>query len=85
MKIWLKNTDGKPSASFTMMIVGFFAVTLWFSVSIVEKVGPVPIRPFSGSEASLYLGPLIALYFGRRGQDIKVNENANSPEATPKD
>lgn len=78
MTFWFKNTDGKPSASFTMMIVAFFAVTLWFCVSVVEKIGPVPIRPFSGSEASLYLGPLIALYFGRRGQDLKAGETASS-------
>ena len=73
--IWLKNTNGKPSASFTMMIVAFSAVTLWFCFSIVEKIGPVNIRPFSGSESSLYFTPLLALYFGRRQQELGTKAN----------
>jgi hypothetical protein len=68
----LKNTDGKPSATFTMMVVGFTVVTLWLLLSIVEKIGGFQIRQFSGSESMLYLTPLLATYYGRRQQDLKT-------------
>lgn len=67
---WIKNTSGEPSASFTMMIIAFAAVTLWLVLSIVDKVGPFAIRPFSGTDAMAYLSPLCALYWGRRQQTL---------------
>lgn len=75
----LKNTDGKPSASFTMMIVGFTVVTLWLLLSIVEKIGGFQIRPFNGSEATLFLVPLFSLYYGRRSQEIKTLPTDTDP------
>lgn len=77
----LKNTDGKPSASFTMVIVGFTVVTLWLLLSIVEKIAGFQIRPFNGSESALFLGPLYTLYFGRRGQELKATVPTTSEDS----
>lgn len=77
----LKNTDGQKSASFTMMIIAFAAVTLWLIASIVQKIGHFEIRPFSGTEAMAYLGPILALYWGRRGQQLEVAKAAGTEVA----
>ena len=77
--LFLKSTSGKPSASFTMMVVSFTVVTLWLFMSIVEHWGPVHIRPFSASEAMAYLTPCMALYFGRR----QTESAAATPEPPP--
>ena len=70
MKIPLfKQSDGRPSASFTMMIVAFTVVTLWLFVSIVEVAFGVHIREFSGAEAMSYFTPIATLYFSRRWTD----------------
>ena len=76
----LKNTDGKPSASFTMMIVGFIVVTLWLLLSIVEKIGGFQIRPFIGSESALFLELLYTLYFARKNQELKAAVSTTSEE-----
>jgi hypothetical protein len=68
-----KNSEGKPSASFTMMSIGFFVVSLWLVLSIFEKIGGLNIRPFSGTEAAGYFVPLLSLYFGRRFTDKNGN------------
>ena len=34
----LKASDGKPSVSFTMMVVSFIVVTLWLIASIFEEI-----------------------------------------------
>lgn len=69
--MWLKNTAGQPSASLTFALVGFIVVTLWLVVSIVAKIGNIEIRQFDAMSAMGYLGPLLALYFGRRWTDGK--------------
>lgn len=68
----LKNSDGKSSITFTMMIIGFIVVTLWLLLSIVEKIAGIEIRQFNGTEAMLYLVPLYSLYAGRKQQDLKT-------------
>lgn len=76
---WLKNTDGTKSASFTMMIIAFSVVTLWLLLSIATKLGPVTIRPFSGGEAMAYLTPILALYWGRRQQEVSAKTITAAP------
>lgn len=61
-----KQSDGNPSASFTMMAVAFGVITLWLLLSIFEEIAGVPIREFNGAEAMAYFTPLATLYFGRR-------------------
>jgi hypothetical protein len=65
----LKQSDGKKSASFTMMIVAFTVVTLWLLISIVEVAFGIQIREFSGAEAMSYFTPIATLYFSRRWTD----------------
>ena len=73
----LKQSDGRPSASFTMMIIAFAVVTLWLLVSIVEEAFGLTIREFSGSEAMSYLTPICALYYGRRQTTDKINSTSS--------
>lgn len=73
----LKQSDGRPSASFTMMVIAFTVVTLWLFVSIVEEAFGIQIREFSGSEAMSYFTPIATLYFSRRWTD-KNNAASNS-------
>lgn len=72
MNLWMKDTSGKPSASLTLAFIGFVVVTLWLVVSIIAKIGHLEIRAFDGTQASMYLVPLLALYFGRRYTDGKT-------------
>lgn len=64
-----KQSDGRPSASFTMMVIAFTVVTLWLFVSIVEEAFGIQIREFSGAEAMSYFTPIATLYFSRRWTD----------------
>jgi len=80
----LKQSDGRPSASFTMMIIGFIVVTLWLLVSIVEEAFGIQIREFSGSEAMSYLTPLCTLYFSRRWTDRASGGSTTSAGAEEK-
>ena len=76
----LKQSDGRPSVSFTMMVVAFTVVTLWLFVSIVEVAFGIQIREFSGSEAMAYLTPICALYYGRRRSTDKIKSTTASAE-----
>jgi hypothetical protein len=81
-----KNSDGKQSASFTMMIIGFSVVTLWLLVSIFASIAGLETREFSSSEAMAYFSPLALLYFGRRWADAtKPQPDASEPEETPEE
>ena len=66
MRIFLKNTDGKPSASLTMMIVGFLIVTCWLLFWVGGRAFGLPVPEFDATSAMAYLTPLLGLYFGRR-------------------
>ena len=70
----LKQSNGKPSASFTMVFLAFNAVLLWLTLSIVEGVGPVKVRAFDSGQAMAFLIPLLSLYFGRRFTDSKAEK-----------
>lgn len=75
----LKNADGARSVSYTLVIVFSLLAAIWFLLGIFEKLGPVNVRPFSGSETMAVLSVVYALYFGRRHQELKAGETeANS-------
>lgn len=82
--MWIKSTEGKPSASLTFATVGFIVVTLWLVASIVAKVGKVEIREFDGNSAMAFLAPLLALYFGRRWTDGKNAIDGKVTATSPK-
>lgn len=69
----LKQSDGKPSASFTMVFLSFNVILFWLFLSIFEGVGPVKVRAFDSGQALALLTPLLTLYFGRRVTDGKDN------------
>lgn len=66
MRIFIKNSEGKPSASLTMTLVAFISVILWFAAWIIGTGFGLPIPPFDAATAMGLLGPLLTLYFGRR-------------------
>jgi hypothetical protein len=76
----LKNSVGKKSVSFTFAVVAFVATTLWLVLSIVHQLGPVQFRAFDGAAAMAYLGPILALYWGRRHDDQKATPPAETAE-----
>ncbi len=63
---WIKNTEGKPSASLTMSIISFLTVTLWLLVWLIATPFGAPVPAFDATTAMAYLSPILALYFGRR-------------------
>lgn len=69
----LRQSDGKPSASFTMAFLAFNACLLWLLLSIFEGIGPLKVRAFDASGATLFLTPILGLYFSRRYTDSKGN------------
>lgn len=77
---WIKDTAGYPSVTVTFVTIAFVVTTLWYLASIFHKLGPVEIRPFDPASASAYLGPILALYFGRRWTDAKMGV---TPGSTP--
>jgi len=64
--IWIKNTDGKPSASLTFATIAFIVVILNYVLALFEHIGPLRVRAFDPAAASSLLMPLLALYFSRR-------------------
>jgi hypothetical protein len=66
MAIWIKNTQGEPSASLTMSVISFVVVTLWLLAWLVATPFGVPVPSFDAATAMAYLSPILALYFGRR-------------------
>ena len=70
-RLWVINTDGKPSISATFATIAFLTTTLVYIASVFEKIGPVTIRPFDAAVCSAYLVPIMGLYFGRRWTDSK--------------
>ena len=66
MRIFLKNTAGKPSASLTMMIITFSIVISWLVFWIIGRSFGLPVPEFDATSASALLAPIMTLYFGRR-------------------
>jgi len=66
MGIWIKNTEGEPSASLTMSVISFVTVTFWLLAWLIASPFGVPVPAFDAATAMAYLSPILALYFGRR-------------------
>lgn len=73
---WIKDTNGNASVTATMLLIAFIVTTLAYVLSIVEKLGPITIRPFDVGACSAYFVPIMTLYFGRRWTDAKTSTNA---------
>ena len=72
MSLLLKNSDGKPSLSFTMVYTSFIVSLVWFALSIFK----IPhVKDFDVTTVTGFLTPLKALYFGRRWSDAKTSSS----------
>ena len=78
--VLLKQSDGKPSASFTMVFLAFNVCLLWLFLSIIEGVGPLKVRAFDAGQAMTFLTPLLGLYFSRRYTDKPKNSDPQIPK-----
>lgn len=75
MQLLLKNSDDKPSLSFTMVYTAFVISLVWFGLSIFK----IPhVKDFDVTIVTGFLTPLMALYFGRRWNESK---NSSSEES----
>lgn len=65
---FLKDSSGKPSVSFTMMLLAFIATFAWYVANIFNTPH---IRQFDSAASMAFLSPLMALYFSRKWADDK--------------
>lgn len=79
VSMWITSSSGKKSASLTFATIGFIIVALWLLVSIVEHIGPFKVRAFNAGEAMIFLGPLLANYFGRRWTEDVSGKKTTKP------
>lgn len=71
--MWIKNADGKPSASLTLAIVAFVLTASWFLLSFLNvKLGTWSVREFEETAALSFLLPCLSLYWGRRASEVKT-------------
>jgi len=92
MRMFLKNDEGKPSVSLTMVVVSFTLVTLWFAGWVFLSSFGFNVPPFDAVMAMSYLTPQLGLYFSRRftskqdatGKTIEIsmNESVEEPESS---
>lgn len=69
---WIKDSKGYGSVTVTFTTVAFWVTTVAYIMSMVEKVGPVSIRPFDVAACSAYFIPILTLYFGRKWTEAKM-------------
>lgn len=69
---WIKDSKGYGSVTVTMVFISFWVTTFAYIASIVDKVGPVSVRPFDIGACSAYFIPILTLYFGRKFTDAKL-------------
>lgn len=69
----LKDSDGKKSVSYTMVVITFGVLTLWLTLSMFTKVVHVDIREFDASGASMWFAPIATLYFSRKWHQAQVD------------
>jgi hypothetical protein len=72
--LWIKDSKGYGSVTVTFVTIAFFVTTLAYILSLVEKIGPVNIRPFDVAACSTYYIPILSLYFGRKFTDAKFGK-----------
>jgi hypothetical protein len=77
MSLYLKDTDGKPSLTATLLVSGFTVCTLKLLVSGLE-IGSIKLGVFGGGDYAAAVGALGALYWARRNVS---NANSGSNDA----
>ena len=79
-KLWIIDTNGKPSISATFATIAFMTTTVLYVLSIFEKLGKLSIRPFDPTMCAAYLTPVLMLYFGRRREDNNLGRRHDDPK-----
>lgn len=75
----LKDSSGKKSISYTMLVVTFLVCTTWLGLSMFQKVFHLDVREFDATGASMWFATFAGLYFGRRWTQLQnpSNQDAN--------
>lgn len=68
---WIKDTKGYGSVTVTFTTIAFWVTTTAYALSIVDRIGPVSIRPFDVAACSAYFIPILTLYFGRKWTEAR--------------
>jgi hypothetical protein len=80
MQLLLKNSEDKPSLSFTMVYTAFMLSLIWFGLSIFK----IPhVKDFDVTTVTGFLTPLMALYFGRRWSDSRSSASEENVSTSP--
>jgi hypothetical protein len=75
--LWIKDSRGYGSVTVTFVTIAFWVTTIAYVLSLVEKIGPVAIRPFDVGACSAYFIPILTLYFGRKFTEAKFDTLLN--------
>lgn len=80
MRIFIKNENGKPSVSLTMVVIAFLLTALSFTLNMFNFTlyTWLTLRPFDVPAVTAFFTPILALYFGRRFTNDKNCTNGNS-------
>ena len=83
MALYIKNSDGKKSASLTMAYTGFVVTTSWLLFWIIGNTCGLHVPAFNETVALSYLTPLLGLYYGRRATDASsaTTTESSAPKA----
>lgn len=80
MALYLLKDEGKPSLSYTMVIVAFLAITLWLIAFVIGCAFGLPVPAFDGGAAMAYFSPIAALYGFRKHGKVKAKANPSEAE-----
>jgi hypothetical protein len=77
-KIWMRDSQGNPSATLTFVTITFWLTAFAYIVSVVTKIGPIEFRPFDSTACLAFFGSTASLYWGRRFVSTKYGESSPS-------
>ena len=81
--IWMKGSAGFPSVTTTFLFISFWVTTISYIISMIQKIGPLDIRPFDVGACSAYFGLILGTYVARRASDAKWGNPNIPPASTP--
>jgi hypothetical protein len=82
--MFLKNSRGEKSGSFTFAAIAFFITSVSILLGIFESFSfgdlSMSFRSLDASIITAYLAPIMCLYFGRRWTVAKFDSSANEDD-----
>ncbi len=70
-KLWMKDSNGYPSISVTMLAISFWVTTVAYIASMFSKIGPVEFKSFDSGACGAYFGLILGTYVARRATEAK--------------